>query len=211
MKRVALIALLFAGCTMAPCHAQSTADAIKQLLLDVQKLRDLKSILQEMKNGYEILEKGYTEIRNIAKDRFDIHKAFLDGLLVVSPSVRNYHRIGAILDAENNLVREFDQGRRQAYAGGLFTGQELGYFERMYATLYRHSLQSLDELTMVIADGALRMSDAQRLRSIDRVYREINGQLRALRQLNQDTALQAAQRQHEKDELNFLKLWYDNP
>jgi hypothetical protein len=211
MKRVALIALLLAGCSTAPCNAQSTADAIKQLLLDVQKLQDLKSILQEMKKGYEILDKGYTEIRNIAKGRFELHKAFLDGLLAVSPSVRNYHRISAILEAETNLVREYSQGRSQAYAGGLFTGQELGYFERMYSVLYKRSQQSLDELTMVITAGELRMSDAQRLRSIDRVYMEISGLLRAVRQLNQETSLQAAQRQHEKDELNFLKLLYDNP
>jgi hypothetical protein len=211
MKRIALLIWLVVACAATPCRAQSTADAIKQLLLDVRKLQDLKSILQEMKKGYEILDKGYTEIRNIAKGRFELHKAFLDGLLAVSPSVRNYHRIGAILDAENNLVREYSQGRQQAYASGLFTGQELGYFERMYSTLYKHSLQSLDELTMVITAGELRMSDAQRLRSIDRVYREINGQLWALRHLNQETSLHAAQRQHEKDELIFLKLLYDNP
>jgi hypothetical protein len=203
--------VLLAGCATAPCRAQSTADAIKQLLLDVQKLQDMKAILQEMKKGYEILDKGYTEIRNIAKGRFDLHKAFLDGLLAVSPSVRNYHRIGAILDAENNLVQEYSLGRKQAYASGLFTTQERGYFERMYSTLYKHSLQSLDELTMVITEGKLRMSDAQRLRSIDRVYTEVNGQLRAIRQLNQEAALQAEQRQQEKDELNFLKLLYDNP
>ena len=211
MKRIALMVLLLAGCAIAPCHAQSTADAIKQLLLDVQKLQDMKAILQEMKKGYEILDKGYTEIRNIAKGRFDLHKAFLDRLFAVSPSVRNYHRISAILDAENNLVQEYTRGRRRAYANGLFTGQEREYFERIYSTLYKHSLQSLDELTMVVTDGELRMSDAQRLRSIDRVYTEINGQLRAIRQLNQETAVQAAQRQHEKDELNFLKLLYGNP
>jgi ribosomal protein S19E (S16A) len=203
--------LLLAGCATTPCRAQSTADAIKQLLLDVQKLQDMKAILQEMKKGYEILDKGYTEIRNIAKGRFDLHKAFLDGLLAVSPSVRNYHRIGAILDAENNLVQEYNWGRSQAYASGLFTGQEREYFERMYSTVYKHSLQSLDELTMVVTEGELRMSDAQRLRSIDRVYAEINGQLRALRQLNRETTLQAEQRRHEKDELNFLKLLYGNP
>jgi hypothetical protein len=211
MKRVTLMIMLIIGCATAPSHAQSTADATKQLLLDVQKLEDLKSILREMKKGYEILDKGYTEIRNIAKGRFELHKAFLDGLLAVSPSVRTYHRIGAILDAENNLAREYRQGRAQAYASGLFTGQELGYFERMYSTLYKRSQRSLDELTMVITAGELRMSDAQRLRSIDRVYTEISGQLRAVRQLNQETSLQATQRQHEKDELNFLKLLYDNP
>lgn len=202
-----LIAILGA----IPCHAQSTGDLIQQLLLDVKKLTELKTILQDMKKGYEILDKGYTEIRDLAQGRYNLHKAFLDALLAVSPSVRNYHRIGTILDDEYALVGEYRQARQDAHTAGVFTTQELGYFDGMYRTLYQRSLQSLDELTMVITDGELRMSDAQRLRSIDKVYADISGQLRAVRRLRWEASLQMAQRQHEKYELNLLRTMYDNP
>jgi hypothetical protein len=211
MKKLVVLLVLFSGLATIPCRAQSTADWIKILLLDVQKLTGLKTILQDMKKGYDILDKGYTEIRDLAQGRFNLHKAFLDALLAVSPSVRNYHRIGAILDDEYALVREYQQARHEARAAGVFTTQELDYFDGMYSTLYKRSLQSLDELTMVVTDGELRMSDAQRLRSIDRVYTDITGQLRAVRQLRWEASLQMAQRQHEKNELNFLQSVYDNP
>lgn len=203
--------VLFAGMIAIPCCAQSTSDWIQILTLDVQKLEELKDILQDMRKGYEILDKGYTEIRDLARGRFNLHKAFLDALLAVSPSVRSYHRIGAILDDEYNLVMEYRQAGQEARASGLFTAQELAYFDRMYNMVYKGSLQSLDELTMVITDGELRMSDAQRLHSIDRVYTAISDQLRAVRQLRQDAFLQMTQRQHEKNELNFLRSMYGNP
>jgi len=211
MKRMLVLLVLFNVMMASSCRAQSTGDLIQQLLLDVQKLSELKTILQDMKKGYEILDRGYTEIRDIAQGRFNLHKTFLDALLAVSPSVRNYYRIDAILDGEYALVREYQQGRQEAHGCGLFTGPELGYFDGIYSTLYNRSLQSLDELAMVVTDGELRMSDAQRLRSIDRVYTEISGQLKAACQLRQEAALQMAQRQHEKNELNFLKSMYDTP
>jgi len=211
MKLVIIVACCCGLLATIPCRAQSTADWIKMLMLDVQKLEELKGILQDMKKGYEILDKGYTEIRDLAQGRFNLHKAFLDALLAVSPSVRNYHRIGAILDDEYALVGEYRQAQQEARTGGVFTMQELGYFDGMYSTLYKRSLQSLDELTMVITDGELRMSDAQRLRSIDRVYVDISGQLRAVRRLRWEASLQMAQRQHEKNELNLLQSMYDNP
>jgi len=210
MRKLVAIMILLAGMVIS-CRAQSTGDLIQQLLLDARKLAELKTILQDMKKGYEILDKGYTEIRDLAQGRYNLHKAFLDALLAVSPSVRNYHRVGTILDDEYALVKEYRQAKQEAYAGGLFTTQELGYFDGMYRTLYKRSLQSLDELTMVITDGELRMSDAQRLSSIDRVYSDISSQLWAVRRLRWEASLQMAQRQHEKYELNLLRTMYDNP
>lgn len=211
MRRPALLLALFIGLGTLPCRAQSTSDLIQQLLLDVRKLEDLKFILTDMKKGYEIMDKGYTAIRDIARGHYELDKAFLDGLLAVSPTVRTYYRVAAIMDAASTLAKEYRLAQGQAGASGLFTSPELSYFEEMYSTLYKHSVQSLDDLRMVITDGMLRMPDAQRLRSIDRVYAAINGQLRAVRQLGQEVSLQAQQRQHAKNELNLLKLLYGNP
>ena len=68
------------------CKAQSYE--AQQLLLDVQKLSQLKQMLADLKKGYEVLYEGYTNIKNISKGSFDLHQAFLDGLLEVSPAVK---------------------------------------------------------------------------------------------------------------------------
>ena len=56
--------------------AQSTE--IQQLLLNVEKLAQLKKILSNMKKGYEIVSNGYNTIKDISKGNFNLHDAFLE-------------------------------------------------------------------------------------------------------------------------------------
>ncbi|HVU56057.1 MAG TPA: hypothetical protein VHD83_13425 [Puia sp.] len=211
MKKIIIILVFIAGTHPIVCRAQSTSDLIEQLVLDLQKLQDMKATLQDMYDGYKILDEGYTRIKDIAQGQFNLHKAFLDGLLAVSPIVRNYYRVGEIIRAEYNLVREYKASSGSAHGSGVFTNAELEYIDGIYSTLFNHSLQSIDELTMILTDDALRMSDAQRIAAIDRVYGEVAGQLRTVRQLNSETSVQIVQREKELNTIQTLKRLYDNP
>jgi len=211
MKRIIITLAFIASIHPVVCRAQSAGDLIEQLVLDFQKLQDLKAILQNMYTSYKILDQGYTRIKDIAQGQFNLHKAFLDGLLAVSPVVRNYYRVGEIIQAEYSLVREYKASSGRAHGSGLFTDGELGYIDGIYSTLFKRSLRSIDELTMVLTDDALRMSDAQRLAAIDRVYGEIQGQLAAVRRLNNETSVQVLQRGKAINDIKTLKQLYGNP
>ena len=211
MKKILVILTFIVSLHPIVSRAQSTGDLVEQLVLDFQKLQDMKAILQDMYTSYKILDQGYTRIKNIAQGQFNLHKAFLDGLLAVSPAVKNYYRVGEIIQAEYNLVREYKASSSRAHGSGLFTDSELGYIDGIYSTLFKRSLQSIDELTMVLTDDVLRMSDAQRLAAIDRVYGEINGQLQAVRQLNNATSVQVLQREKTINDIKTLKQFYGNP
>ncbi|HEY4334494.1 MAG TPA: TerB family tellurite resistance protein [Puia sp.] len=195
----------------SPSSAQSIADLVTQLVLDTEKLTSMKSELQELYKGYEVLDKGYTNIRNIAEGNFNLHKLFLDGLLAVSPAVQRAPRILDILNAEYSLLSEYKAASVRYPGGGPFTAEELEYIIGVYSTLLQRSLQSLEELTMVITADQLRMSDAQRLQVIDRVYTAVNGQLAFLRQFDNGLAVQAAQRTKETNTINALKSLYGLP
>jgi len=211
LKKILVILTFIVSLHPIVSRAQSTGDLIEQLVLDFQKLQDMKAILQDMYTSYKILDQGYTRIKKIAQGQFNLHKAFLDGLLAVSPAVKNYYRVGEIIQAEYNLVREYKASSSRAHGSGLFTDSELGYIDGIYSTLFKRSLQSIDELTMVLTDDVLRMSGAQRLAAIDRVYGEINGKLRAVRQLNNATSVQVLQREKAINDIKTLKQFYGNP
>jgi hypothetical protein len=78
----------------------------------------------------------------------------------------------------------------------------------IYTNLFDKSLSCLGELTMVITANQLRMSDAERLRAIDRVYADITGQLSLLRTFNNNTSIQAIQRAREANDVGTLKSIY---
>ena len=87
--------------------AQSTE--IQQLLLNVEKLAQLKKILSNMKKGYEIVSTGYNTIKDISKGNFNIHQTFLNGLMQVSPTVKKYKRIAEIITYQTQLVKNTNQ------------------------------------------------------------------------------------------------------
>lgn len=175
--------------------AQSTE--IQQLLLNVEKLAQLKKILSNMKKGYEIVSNGYNSIKDISEGNFNLHETFLDALMQVSPTVRKYKKIGDIIIIQTQLVKEYKSAFRRFDASNLFNANEIMYMGNVYSNLFNKSLQNLDELTMVITAGKLRMSDDERLNAIDRIYINMGDKLAFLKTFNKENNVLAIQRGRE--------------
>lgn len=188
--------------------AQSVADDIQQLLLDVEKLSQLKQILSQMYQEYTMLQQGYEKIKGLSQGTFSLHKAFLDGLLLVNPAVSSYSKVGDIVSKEANLIREYQAASGYFRISGLFTSQELDGFTANYGIFLKRGQKEVDELTVVVTDGELRMSDAERLSAIDRIDADITRQLTLLHSFNNSVTLQAAQRAQVGGEIGIVRGLY---
>ena len=177
-----------------PKRALAQSPEVTQLILNIQKLNQLRKILKELKAGYDILFKGYTTIKDISKGNFKLHEAFLDGLLEVSPAVKRYKRIAEIIDFQLKLVSEYRTAFGHFQSGKYFNKDELDYMERVYARLINQSLKNLDALTMVVTAKKMRMSDDERLSAIDKIHEEMQDKLLFLRHLNSTAATLGLQR-----------------
>jgi len=206
MKRVILILLLFRGC-LGVGYAQS--QEAQQLLLNVEKLSQLKNILTDMKRGYQIVSKGYNTVKDIAEGNFSLHEVFLDGLMLVSPEVRKYRKIVDIVSMQSDLISEYKSAFKRFGSGGNFSVSEVDYLGKVYGQLLDQSLDNLDQLVLVITAGKLRMSDEERLRVIDRVFNEMEDKLVFLRSFNRETSILNLQRQKEKVEVSRAKRLYN--
>src|ERR1700744_5920030 len=105
MKAIKLLIVLLLF-TAAGAKAQS-AD-LTQLILDIEKLTQLKGILTDMKTGYDIINGGYNEVKQIADGNFNLHSTFLNGLLMVSPAVAKYGRVVDIVLEQGYIVTEYE-------------------------------------------------------------------------------------------------------
>ncbi|MEJ2901660.1 TerB family tellurite resistance protein [Pedobacter panaciterrae] len=180
----------------------------QQLLLNVEKLSQLKNILSDMKRGYEVVSQGYKAVTGIAKGNFSLHEVFLDGLMLVSPEVRKYRKVGDILTYQKRLVSEYKSAFSRFRSAGTFSFSELEYLGSVYSDLLRASLDNLDELAMVITAGKLRMSDEERLKAIDRIFLETEDKLLFLRDFNKHALQLSGQRERQKIEMDGLSGWY---
>lgn len=179
-RRICLI-LLF--CAFGR-YVRGQSQEAQQLLLNVEKLAQLKNILADMKKGYQVVSGGYNAIKNISEGNFSLHEVFLDGLMLVSPEIKKYRRVADIITYQKHIVSEYKSAFRRFKASGNFNATEINYLARVYKKLFDQSLDNLDELATVITSAKLRMSDDERLRAIDRIFLDVEDKLVFLRDFN---------------------------
>jgi DNA repair ATPase RecN len=194
---------------LTPDKSKAQSAEIQQLILNIEKLSQFKKILSDMKKGYELLSGGYKKVKEMTEGNFSLHKTFLDALMQVSPAVRNYKKVGEIVEYQISIVKESRSGMNRFIKNGNFSGQEINYFEKVYGNLLNESLRNLDELTMVITADKLRMSDDERLTAVDDIYEQMQDKLLFLRNFNASSNVLALQRSKEKKDVYVSKSFQE--
>jgi hypothetical protein len=204
MKKLLVILIL---CGMAfQIKAQSAE--VQQLLLNVEKLAQFKKILKNMKDGYQIIFKGYTAVKDISQGNFNLHKSFLDDLMQVSPAVKKYKRIADIINYQVRISKEYKDAIMQIRLDKQFSIEEMDYVTKIYKSLFNESLKRLEELSLIISSGKLRMSDDERLQAIDRIYDSVEDQYSFLKDFSKSTLVLSMQRKAERTEIEMSKRIY---
>ena len=207
LKHMVVILVLFV-CLGSAKLANAQAQEMQQLILDIEKLTQLKGILSDMKTGYQIYEQGYGSISQLSKGNFDLHSVYLNGLLSINPTVKNYRRVADIITQQASLLSEYKSAYKQFKQSALFSASELTYMSNVYGQLVNQSLQNLDDLTTVLTAGKLRMSDDERMRAIDRIYASSSDKLQFLRHFNRQGVLLNIQRSKDAGDNRTMKQLY---
>ena len=207
--RVLIIVVILVGGIGNPSLARAQSEEAQQLLLNWEKLTQLKAILKNMYDGYKVVSKGYNTIKDISQGNYKLHQVFLDGLLEISPAVKKYKRVADILNYQQRIMQEYKKAFNYFKGTGSFTLHEIMYMEKVYGNLFRQSLKSLDELIMVITASTLRMSDDERLQAIDRIFADMQDKLTFLKSFNNSTKVLAVQRIKEQSEVEISKKLID--
>jgi hypothetical protein len=190
---------------VAMCQTQEAT----QLILNYEKLKQLEEILDNMYKGYKILSQGYNRIKDIAEGNYNIHQVFLDGLFAINPSVAKYKRIPDIIRYQQLLMKEYQRAFNRFKNDPNLTRDEIRYLEKVYDYLIKQSLKNLEELAMIVTANKLRMSDDERIESIDRIYFDIENKLSFLRYFNNSTQVLVLQRAKEGSDVDAAKKLYE--
>lgn len=181
---------------------------IQQLLLDCEKLLQLKDIYSDLVKGYDILSEGYNAVSDISQGNFDLHKLFLDGLLKANPVVQKYQKVADIINCQLQIISEYSTAYSRFKSDNNFSPDEIIYIAKVYNNLIDQSIKGLSDLTNVITDGVLRASDDERLSQIDKLSAEMQDRLNFLRYFNNNTTVLALQRARENNDVNTIRNIY---
>lgn len=207
MKKYVLILLFFLTLVIRPITLTAQAAEAAQLALNIAKLNQLRQILKQMYDGYEILTKGYGKVKDLTQGNYSLHEVFLDGLMAVNPAVKNYRKVADIISNQVRIVSEYKSAFNRLKSSGFLNSAELDYIGKVYGNLTDQSLKNLDALLMVVTASKLRMSDAERLQAIDHLYDEGVDQLSFLRAFNNRANVLLLQRQKEQRDIESVRIW----
>lgn len=206
MKIFIVTSILLLASGFNKTYAQAAES--EQLILNFTKLQQLEAILDNMYAGYTILSNGYMKIKAISEGNYKLHQLFLDGLMAVNPTVRNYRRIPQIISYQKLLVSEYKRAYNRFRKDPNFNPDEIQYLFNVYKFLIDASARNLDDLIMIITATKLRMSDEERLSAIDRIFFDIEGKLMFLRGFNNNTQLLAIQRARLAGDVRTINSLY---
>lgn len=153
-------------------QVQGQSVEMKQLLLNIEKLAQMKVHYQTMVQGYRTVENGYRQVNDLVKGSFLLHQDYLDGLWAVHPSVRQYGRIQMILQRHRQMGDEYRALLQQMQSVRILKTQELQRFKSSIAAIVSRSNGLLDDMMLVLTPGRLRMNDEERIGFINRVDEE---------------------------------------
>ena len=180
MRQIARVWMLFVLCLAGTFQGHAQEDEIQQLLLNVEKLGQLKEMLEDMREKYQIVVQGYSKVKSMTEGNFRLHEAFMDRLVMVSPEVKSYYKVVDIIQLQIQLVKGLAHFKEEVLKIDQLNSREIGDILKIYGSFSSSSFKNLEELLMVLSDSQLQMNDGERIFSIDRIHKSMQSLISGL-------------------------------
>jgi hypothetical protein len=194
-KKLLLSIFIFTACSVT--RAQSD---IKAMLKQIAKL---ENYIIDLEKGYKIAREGLATIGEIKNGEFNLHSLFFSSLKTVSPAIARYLKIAEIISYEVSIGQQF-KNLLKAHAG--FSPSEIAYIQQVYDHLTNECSKNLDALMEVLTDGKLEMTDDERIKRIDRLYRDTKEKYAFTLSFTQKANSLDLERKNQMQEMEMIKI-----
>lgn len=207
MKKIVVLALcLSAGWAV---QAQTWSEWFRQKATQkkylLQQIVALKVYADYTANGYKIAKEGVNAVDKIKRGDFNLHDEFFASLSAVSPAVRKYAKVAAIINYQIKILANVRRDLRDLQTSKLFTLEEIGHCHSVFQHLLGECLKSLEEVIEVTTSGNTTMTEAERLKRIDKIYSDVRDKYAFSAAFGTETGLLALQRATEQADINYSK------
>ena len=178
--------------------------------LKIQRLQNETIWLQ---NAQKTLENTMSklkleEISGWVEKQRALYDDYFQELWKVKSALSYYQRVKDIFDRQVQMVNEYKRAWELFRQDEQFTKSELDYMFAVYTGMFEESLQSLEQLSLVINAFATQMSDAKRMQIINEVSDNLEQSFMDLKQFNHQNKMISLQRATEKGEIETVKKLY---
>ncbi len=173
MRKLLILAVLTGlGLAARPAHAQlvisapiaegqATKQAGHQGFLTV--LKDLGNTVMKEGNDTQAI------IKTLESQTVELHDEWYTSLLKINSVVTNYQQVKKIWGYQSRTLDLYSQNIGQLRANPYLTPTQIQGMVKGYTVLITENVGLLDDLTTILTPGAAKMTDAQRLKFINRI------------------------------------------
>jgi hypothetical protein len=167
-----------------------------------QQIAAYAFLLSDLTKGYDTAEAELAFTAGSENKEYELHRNYFNSLHLVSPAVLAYPRAREIIADARALIRHFNS----LFQAKNMTAVEMSYFHSVYNNLSSHCNQSLDELTGLLTDNSLSLTDDERIQGIDALYRDMKDKYAFSQSFTSEAMLLAASREGSLEDIRESML-----
>ncbi|SMB80955.1 hypothetical protein SAMN00120144_3621 [Hymenobacter roseosalivarius DSM 11622] len=161
--------------------------------------------------GNTIVKKG-TSAQSVIKQLTDqtaaMHEEWYSSLLQINAVVRDYQRVQTIWSYQSRILDLYTQNMTQLRQNPYLTPAQVQSMVNGYTVLMSENVALLDDLTVILTPDAAKMTDAQRLKFINKLSDKVVHQYQLVSYFTARNQAIAAQQSEAARDAQLLKQLY---
>ena len=157
---IKLLSSIFFFCWVKAARAQGAPQAV------LEQITALKAYIITAEQGSKIAAQGLSSIRNIRNSEFELHRVYFSSLSTVNPAVKNMPQILEIINLQESFIKQFTMGLTRWQVSPWLHAQELESLGSFYKTLVEFGVGNINKLRKLLTDKDYKMTDGERIESI---------------------------------------------
>lgn len=208
--RITLLGLAMLGLDITKASAQLVVTAP---VLEVQSgvQTGLQNTMKGLSSAANVLVKAGVKEQELTKvfseKNLQLAKTWYDGLLQVSSAVRSYRRVQSVFEKQGRIIQNYSTAIETLRQSPYVAPEQLSAMTTIYTKMLTESANTLSDLQTIVSPAMLKMTDADRMRFIDKLDAKITDQLGLINYFTQRNLVQmhlAEQKAQDAQALNAL-------
>jgi hypothetical protein len=164
MKKI----MILIGCLLLTWTTSTSAQSRWSVF--IQQMTSMKAYLQSLKGVYKTTQKGLNTMHSLKDGSFTLNQSYFLSLNKMPVAIKNNAKINATTGLLQEIEGLFQRCLDWQQKHNLLSADEQHYMQGIYSHLLDDCNKDLQELTLVTNDGSTQMSDAARIKEINKIY-----------------------------------------
>lgn len=207
----ATIAALFLSSFMC-LQAQTFREWFKQKKTQkeylIQQISALWAYGSQLKTGYDVIKDGTGIIGGSVGSEFNLHKDYFGRLKEVDAYLLKNGKVESVIELHTEMEKQRTHVWRVLSGSDFMTGEEKQHIRTFLEGLARSSDNELQDMQIVLSPGMLELTDDERIKRLDKVYRNSQEIYRIHKNNLPQLIAISDQRQERSRDMELLRRMY---